>query len=183
MKARPWLRKLLLTAHVTASVGWIGAIVAYAVVNVVALLSPNPVVLRGAYLMLDPLLRFAVVPLALGCLATGVVQSLVTHWGLLRHYWVVLSLWLTSIAVVVLLVHAGSVAAISTRAADPTIDPAQLTGDLPHTLGGLLLVCVPLVLNVYKPRGLTRRGRRHRNRTAAAAHRPVQVGIRPNSTP
>ncbi len=45
-----------------------------------------------------------------------------------------------------------------------------LGGDLPHSVGGLLLLLVPLALNIYKPRGLTRRGWRAQRRTVA----PVQ---------
>lgn len=183
MTAEPWLRKLLLTVHVTTSVGWIGAIIAYIVLNVVALTSREQELVRAAYLMLDPLLRFAIVPLALGCLATGVLQSLVTQWGLFRHYWVVLSLWLTIIAVGVLLLHVPAVVSLSARAADPGVDPNRFGGDLPHTLGGLLLVCVPLVLNIYKPRGLTRRGRRLRDRTAAAGRRTDALRTRLNTAP
>ena len=35
-------------------------------------------------------------------------------------------------------------------------------GGLVHAIGGLLVLLVPLVLNIYKPRGLTRRGQRQK---------------------
>lgn len=161
MKTRPRLRKLLLTIHVTASVGWVGAIVAYLVLNVVALNSADMTQVRGAYLLMDPVLRYAIAPMAVTSLITGVVISLVTKWGLLRHHWVVASLVLTSLAVGLLFVHMSTeVAELTLRAADPALDPRTERADLPNTIGGLILVSIPLVLNIYKPRGLTRRGRR-----------------------
>jgi hypothetical protein len=169
MTAGPGLRKLLLTGHITASVGWVGAIIAYLVVNIVALSDTSPATVRGAYLMMEPILTLAIVPLAVVSLVTGVVLALVTRWGLLRHRWVVASLWLTLLAVGLLLVHTGEVAELTARAADLGADPSTDRADLPNTIGGLLLVAVPLVLNIYKPRGLTRRGRRlHTNSTTAA---------------
>lgn len=162
MIAGPWLRKLALTVHVTASVGWIGAVLAYLTLNVVALSSADQGSVRGAYLMLDPVLRFTVVPLAIACLVTGVVQALITRWGLFRHYWVVISLVFTLVAVGFLLAHVPDVSSMSARAADPTADPRRSGADLVHTVGGLLVIAVPLVLNVYKPQGVTRYGRRRR---------------------
>ncbi|MEV4670843.1 hypothetical protein AB0K34_04240 [Actinomadura sp. NPDC049382] len=161
MPAGRRLRMPLLTVHVTVSVGWIGAIIAYLVVNAVALTSSDLAQVRGAYLLMDPLLRFAIAPLAVASLVTGVILALVTRWGLLRHRWVVASLWLTIVAVALLFVHMSTeVAELTARAADPSMDPRTDRADLPNTVAGLLLVTVPLVLNIYKPRGLTRRGRR-----------------------
>lgn len=37
-------------------------------------------------------------------------------------------------------------------AADPNVDPSTLGGNLVHSVGGLLVLLVPLVLNIYKPR-------------------------------
>lgn len=161
MKTSTWARKLLLTVHVTASVGWVGAILTYLVLNVVALTSTNEAQVRGAYLLFEPLLQYAITPLAVGSLVTGVVVALVTRWGLLRHRWVAVSLWLTILAVALLFVHMSSVEV--TELAVMATSGQDLSGaraDLPNTIGGLVLVTIPLVLNIYKPRGLTRRGRR-----------------------
>lgn len=178
MSATPGQRKLLLTVHVTMSVGWVGAIIAYLAINIVALTSSDEVQVRGAYLLMDPVLKFAITPLAVGCLVTGVALALVTRWGLFRHRWVVASLWITTLAVALLFVHMSTeVADLTARASDPTVDLARdrvtERADLPNTIAGLLLVSVPLVLNIYKPRGLTRRGRRLQSPGTAAAPAPV----------
>ncbi len=78
--------------------------------------------------------------------------------GLFRHYWVLISLFVTVFATVILLLHLGNVEALAARAADPAVDPDSLNGDLFHSIGGLVVLLVPLVLNLYKPRGLTRYG-------------------------
>ncbi|WP_436701939.1 DUF2269 family protein [Nocardioides sp. BYT-33-1] len=168
MTAGPGLRKLLLTVHVTASVGWVGAILTYLAINVVALTSNDAAQARGAYQLLEPVLQYVIAPMAVTSLITGIVMGLVTRWGLLRHRWVATSLWLTTLAVALLFVHMSTeVADLAAAAADPATnlatDPATERADLPNTIAGLLLVAIPLVLNIYKPRGLTRRGRRHQN--------------------
>lgn len=169
MTMSPGLRKFGLTVHVTSSVGWLGAIAAYLALNAVALTSQNDQSVRAAYLMMEAVAWFAIVPLALASLVTGIVQSLGTAWGLFRHYWVLLSLLLTVLATSVLLLHMPDVSRMADLAADPTVDVSGLGGDLTHSVGGLLVLLAPLVLNIYKPRGMTRYGQRkqrdHRSRT------------------
>ena len=47
----PSVRKLTLTAHITSSVGWLGAVVAYLVIAIAGLTSADPQMVRGAYLV------------------------------------------------------------------------------------------------------------------------------------
>jgi hypothetical protein len=42
MALTPRLRKLALTAHVTASVGWLGAVIAFLALSVTGLTGPDP---------------------------------------------------------------------------------------------------------------------------------------------
>src|SRR6266542_3186968 len=102
MTMSPALRKVTLTVHITCSVGWLGAIAAYITLNVPALTSSNTQTVRAAYLMMLPVGWYAIVPLALASLLTGIVLSLGTHWGMFRHYWVLFSLIITVVAVAVL---------------------------------------------------------------------------------
>src|SRR5260370_41875172 len=91
----PRLRKLALTAHVTVSVGWIGAVAGFLVLSIAGLTSQDSEVIRGAYVSMNLLGLFIIVPLSLAALATGLVQSLGTEWGLVRFYWVLVKLVLT----------------------------------------------------------------------------------------
>ncbi len=82
----PALRKLNLTAHVTSSVGWLGAVASFLVLSIAGLTSENADSVRGAYVAMNLIGQFMIVPLSLAALATGLIQSLGTHWGLFRHY-------------------------------------------------------------------------------------------------
>jgi uncharacterized membrane protein len=162
--------------HITSSVGWVGAILTYLTINIIALTSSDAPTVRGAYLLMEPLVRYAIIPMAVTSLITGVVMALVTRWGLLKHRWVATSLWLTLVAVGVLIGHIGEVSELTAHAAAPVTDgPAR--ADLPHTIGGLLVVSVPLVLNIYKLRGLTRRGRRLQAAAATPTASPAEHDI------
>ena len=48
MALTPRLRKLALTTHVTASVGWLGAVVAFLALSLTGLTSHDPQTVRGA---------------------------------------------------------------------------------------------------------------------------------------
>jgi hypothetical protein len=114
--------------------------------------------IRAAYLSMDVVMRYALLPLATLSLVTGIVQALGTPWGLVRHYWVTISLALTTFAFTILVLHLPAVQDMAETAADPEAEVAHLGGDLFHSIGGLAILLVPLALNIYKPRGMTRYG-------------------------
>ncbi|MCQ3973422.1 MAG: DUF2269 domain-containing protein [Anaerolineae bacterium] len=152
----PGLRKFALTVHLTFSVGWIGAVVAYLGLGVAAVTSQEARTVRAAWIAMELTGWYVIVPLALASLLTGLVMSLGTKWGLFRHYWVLFSLLLTVFATTILLLHMPDVSAIAgvARAADDA-SLGRLGGDLLHPSLGLIVLLVIQVLNIYKPRGLT----------------------------
>ena len=157
----PRLRKVALAAHITLAVGWIGAVAGYIALDVAAATSQDAQTLRAAYLAMELIVWYVIVPLALASLLTGLVMSLGTKWGLLRHYWVLISLLLTIIATVVLLAQTQTISYFADIAADPTTSSEVLRAlgsTLVHSVGGTVVLLVILVLNVYKPRGMTRYG-------------------------
>lgn len=157
MRLPPALRKAVLTAHVGSSVGWLGAVVAYLVLDVAAVTSRNPEVARAAFVAMELVVVSAIVPLALVSLAVGVLNALGTPWGLFRHWWVVVKLLLTLVATVVLLVQVPGIRSMA-EAARSGADPSGLLGTLAHSIGGLAVLVVVTLLSTYKPRGLTRYG-------------------------
>ena len=161
MTMPPGLRKFALTAHLTFSAGWIGAVVAYLALGVSAVTSRDARTVRAAWIAMEVTGWFAIVPLALAALLTGLVMALGTPWGLFRHYWVVITFVLTVLATVVLLLHMPTVSALAdvAQAAD-SASLAGLGGDLFHPGAGLLVLLVIMGLNVYKPRGMTPYGAR-----------------------
>jgi hypothetical protein len=80
----PRLRKAALTAHITASLGWLGAVAAFFALAIGGWSSSSPQTVRGAYLSMELVGWAVIVPLAGATLVTGVAQSLGTVWGLFR---------------------------------------------------------------------------------------------------
>ncbi|WP_197060967.1 DUF2269 domain-containing protein [Microbacterium mangrovi] len=145
--------------HLTASVGWIGAVIAYLTLAFRPLTTSRILDLRSAWIAMALIGWWALVPLALGSLVTGVALSLGTKWGLLRHYWVCFSFVGTIVLTGVLIAHMPTVDRLAQTARTATADQVfALPADLAHPLVGLALLIGILILNVYKPKGLTRRG-------------------------
>jgi len=177
----PAVRKLALTIHLTSSVGWIGAVIAYLALGVAAVTSSDAQTGRAAWTAMDLTGWWVIVPLAIAALATGLVMSLGTPWGLFRHYWVLISLALTVLCTVVLVLHMPTVSAMAIRArSSEGADLRALGGDLFHPGVGLLLLLAITVLNVYKPAGLTPYGwRKQREQVLQRARRPQPAGTVP----
>ncbi len=170
MTRRPRLRKLVLTAHVTSSVGWLGAVAGFLALAVVGLSSQDDRTVRGAYLVMEVAAGFVLVPFAFASLLTGLVQSLGTEWGLFRHYWVVFKLLMNVFASIVLLLYMQTLSYLAGVASDSSADLGVVRNPSPvlHAGAALLLLLVAVTLSVYKPRGLTPYGmrqQRQRRRT------------------
>lgn len=160
----PGVRKLALTAHVTVSVGWLGAVLVFLMLAVVGLTSADAQTVRAIYLSMEVVTWYALVPLAIASLLTGVVQAVGTRWGLLRHYWVVFKLLLNVLATAVLLLYTPTVSHLANLARHTTTPLGGLRAlgwsPLLHACAALLVLLVATVLAVYKPRGVTRYGQR-----------------------
>jgi hypothetical protein len=153
----PRLRKLALTVHVLSSVGWLGAVVVFLALAAVGLTSEDAQTVRGAYLVMKPAAWFVLVPLAFASLVTGLVQSLITTWGVLRHYWVVFKLVINVFTTIILLAYMESFQAMAEVAADADADLASVRNASPlvHAGAALVLLLVATTLAVYKPPGRT----------------------------
>jgi hypothetical protein len=161
----PELRKLVLTAHISVSAGWLGAIVGFLALAVAGVTSENPQTVRATYLAMELMGWYALVPLALASLATGLIQSLGSTWGLFRHYWVVFKLLINVFATIVLLMYTqtlDSLAQAATESSGGDISALRTASPLLHACAALLLLLAATVLAVYKPSGLTPYGRRKR---------------------
>jgi hypothetical protein len=145
----PGLRKLALTAHVTFSVGWLGAVVAYLAVAIACLVSRDAEMMHSGFSAMELIGWFVIVPLSLAALLSGLVQSLGTEWGLFRYYWVLVKFALTAGAVIILLKHM------------PAVSRGHgAQAEVVHAGGGLLVLLTTTTLSVFKPWGRTRYGRR-----------------------
>ncbi len=132
---------------------------------------------RAAYLSMELIGLFVIVPLSFAALLTGLVLALGTQWGLFRHYWILVKFLLTVGAIVVLLVHTNSMRETASIVSDVTETLSGLRthfgasnaggpfGNLQLQLlvacaAGLLVLLVNTTLGLYKARGLTSYGRR-----------------------
>ncbi|WP_460666769.1 DUF2269 domain-containing protein [Kribbella swartbergensis] len=142
---------------------------AYLAIGVSAAVTSDELTIRSAWVAMEIIGWYALVPLAVVTVVTGVMMSLITPWGLFQHYWVVVSLLFTVISTIVLILHMPDVSSATAVArAGTSADVAHLGSDLAHPSIGLAILLVVAVLNTYKPKGMTRRGQRlTRSRTAA----------------
>lgn len=161
---KPSLRKLALTAHVVASVGWLGAVAAFLALAVVGLASGDELTVRACYLAMDLTAWYVIVPLSLAALATGLVQSLGTDWGIFRHYWVIAKLLITVASTLLLLLHMQPIGHLAEAAAAAALSGDDLRPMRVELARNAALALVALLvatgLSVYKPRGVTPYGRR-----------------------
>lgn len=156
----PGIRKFALTVHVTSSVGWIGAVVVFITLVAAAMSSQDMQTLRVAWIAMGWTGGTVIVPMAIASLLTGLIMAAGTRWGLFRHYWVLLSLALTILAIFVLLENMQTVryfADIATEMDRINVEVLRdpLPSELVHSSLGLVVLIVIQVLNMYKPRGLT----------------------------
>lgn len=167
---KPGLRKLVLTAHVAVSVGWLGAAASVLALGIAGLITNEARTASAAYLGTEVIWRFVIVPLSFAALATGLIQALGTQWGLFRHYWVLAKFVLTTGAVLLVLLHTSSLLpALVAAATDPSSGvhvPGGHHGGMPPRVhlvvaagGTLLILLATTTLSVFKPWVRTRRGR------------------------
>jgi hypothetical protein len=173
MRMAPGARKLALTAHVTASVGWLGAVTGFLVLAVVGLTSADDQSVRAAYLAMGLIARFVVVPASVASLATGLLQSLGTPWGLFRHYWILAKLLLNLLCSIVLLVHMQPITYMADAAVAMSLSPGDLvevrTQLVFNAAAAVIALLAATTLGVYKPRGMTPYGWRKLREVEAAA--------------
>lgn len=167
----PRLRKAALTAHVTFSVGWLGAIAGFLALAVGGLASEDAQTVRAVYLTMELTGWFVLVPLAFASLVTGLVQSLGTTWGLFRHYWVLAKLLINVFATVVLLLYMQTLGSLADVAAETTLSSADVNSlrtpsPVLHAGAAVFLLLVATALALYKPRGLTPYGQRKQGEPA-----------------
>lgn len=163
-----------LTVHVAASVGWVGGLLCFLALAVAVLTLDRRGEVQAMYVAMNLLGRWALVPLSLATFVSGLVQSVGTVWGLLRHYyWVIVKLGLTLVATLILLLYTETMRDFAANAADPArdLDHVRQLSPVLHASGGLVFLMGALVLSIFKPRGVTRFGWRRQQESYEARRR------------
>jgi hypothetical protein len=175
-----WSRFVLLT-HIVTSVGWVGAVAAYIVLTVIVVTNSDPLVVRGALLSMQASMWYAIFPLSIAALVSGLIQSLGTRWGLFVHYWVIYKLVLTVVGIIVMFMYTDGLDQFAAMAKDPAsqndITELQSPSHLMHPVGGLVVLLATVILSVYKPKGMTAYGRRKQQRRRPK--RAAQAAVAP----
>jgi hypothetical protein len=141
------MRRLNLLLHVTSSAGWWGAVLVFLVLAIAGLGGVHEADCRALALTGWA----AIVPLAAVSSLSGLVLSLSGAWGLARHWWVLFKGVMTLPCSALLLLHLqGLETCAAGTAAQMTVDAAL----------ALVVLMVPMVLSIYKPRGTTPWSRR-----------------------
>lgn len=156
----PW-RKLLLSVHLIVSVGLLGSDAAVLLLCIAGARGSDPSTVYPAASLIASVL---LVPLALLALATGVILGLLTPWGIVRYWWVAISLALTVAGIVlgafVLVPTLGAAADAATAAPGAQVLSVDRLGLVKDTSAASIVLIVTVLLSVYKPFGRLRDRRR-----------------------
>lgn len=154
---RKQLKKFVLTAHITFSVGWLGAVAVFMVLAITGLTTIDNQLARGALLAMKLSGWYIIVPFCLASLLTGLLQAIATKWGLFKHYWIVVKLFLTIVITILLLLHMQPITYLAALATAPSFSNAQYATqliDISAKAGASILVLVAITtISVYKPWG------------------------------
>jgi hypothetical protein len=160
-------------------------VAAFLVLSIAGLASEGAQIVRSAYVAMNLIGQFMIVPLSLAALVTGLIQALGTQWGLFRYYWVLTKLALTIVATTLLLLHqftavAGAATRISLAAPGELPNVGRLgTQIVFDAVAAVLLLLVTTVLSVYKPWGRTGYGSRLERNDSTATSQTAEPGSLP----
>lgn len=160
------LRKFTLTSHITFSVGWLGAVAVFLALAITGLTTFDKQLAYSIYIAMEISTLYIIVPFCLASLITGLIQALGTKWGLFKHYWIIVKLFLTVAMTILLFLHLQPISYLAGVATDISSYKIETSGtliDLIAKSGATILVLVAITtISIYKPWGKVQH-RRHTN--------------------
>ena len=164
MTLTPFFRKFNLTAHISFSVGWFGAVAGFLALAIAGLTSQDSQMVRSSYITMELIGWFIIVPACLFSLSTGLVQSLGTPWGLFRYYWILVKFLLTIVSTIILFLHMQPISYLADVASKTSLSNSDFRGlriqFLADAGAALLVLLITTTISVYKPWGRTPYGLR-----------------------
>jgi hypothetical protein len=145
--------KTALWAHILTSAAWFGVAVMVAFCGLAAAFTDDPTLSHALYRTMETA-PWLSIPVGLTAVATGVVLSLGTPFGLVRHWWVVAKIVIAALVVATDAFLVGRVAhhaVLVGHGSNPLRD---------STIAHVVVLGVATWLSVFKPRGRTPHGRR-----------------------
>jgi hypothetical protein len=159
----PTTYKLLLLSHIVVSVGWLGLNVGNLTLAVTGLTTDEPGTQHTAFGAMYLIGGTLLIPVSLLALVSGVLLGMYTKWGLVKYRWVLVKLFLTVVAV--LLIPLSLLPGLRELSAMMDATPADRLADvgalaLDMLAAGIVstsMYVTNAVLSVLKPWGRTRR--------------------------
>lgn len=152
----PRIAKAVLSTHITFSIGWIGTVAAFLALSIVGLAGSDAVV-RSCYIAMEIVAWFVIIPFCSASLLTGLVQALGTHWGLFKHWWVLVKLVLTVIATLILILHMQPISHLADMAIQKVMSYNELRAlrirIVADAAAAILVLIAITTVSVYKPWG------------------------------
>lgn len=152
----PRLSKLMLTTHITFSVGWVGTVAAFLVLAVVGM-TGNMQMVTSCYIAMEVVAWFVIVPFCFASLLTGLIQAVGTHWGLFKHWWILVKLMLTVVATLILMLHMQPISYLAQVASQKTIALDELQNlrirIIADAAAAIIVLVAITTVSVYKPWG------------------------------
>ena len=160
-KISKWQRQLLLTIHIMFSGIMLGNMAIFLILNITAAATSEPDVFRACYRVMHILADSSVRASTIGAVVSGVLLSVLAHWGLVRYYWIIAKELLTLYVIAVNFVgmHVWSLKAVrlSATAGLDALQNPEFTANRLALFVGVAFQIVSLVamflLSVYKPWG------------------------------
>lgn len=159
----PVARSTILVLHVVMGIGWMGVDIALFVLLMTARTTSDAALVVSSFNAIGMIVPAAVPLLSLGILGTGLVLGLGTRWGLIRYWWVLVKLLLSSVMTVLVYlsllpaIRGMAVLSDTTLSADTvraSLDPLPTMLMFPPIVSFLMLGTAT-VLSIFKPWGRT----------------------------
>lgn len=149
--------KAVLISHITFSVGWIGAITVFIVLAITGLTNADIQIARASCLAMELSAWYVIVPFCFASLLTGVILAIGTKWGLFKHYWIVIKLFSTIVATLLLLLHLQPINELANLAKESSFLNSQHSKELLNIItkagASILFLLVITTISIYKPWG------------------------------
>ena len=154
-------KKWLLTLHILFSAIMFGVTITFLILSIAAATMTDEGVLKASYTSMHLLAKTSVRASTIGTVVTGILLSLLTHWGFFRYYWIIAKEVLTifSIGLGMVGIYLWSLKAftITTAQGMQSVQNPDFLVDRTSLFIGIILQIVSLIamfiLSVFKPWG------------------------------
>ncbi|WP_408107305.1 hypothetical protein [Brevibacillus sp. B_LB10_24] len=154
-------RRFLLFLHLFFSSIMLGGAVLFVVMSIRAAVTDDEQVLKACYTVMHILATTSVRASTIGATVTGILLSVLTHWGLFRFYWIIAKevLTLVTIGIGIVGMYFWTLGAFSVTAAEgmAALHSPVFIANIQQLYAGIALQVASLVaiflLSVFKPWG------------------------------